>query len=70
MKKKIRSITVDNQKFNWRVAEHDDDNGPEKWLTIWKDKNTKIFNEKIEASPATAITPSFVAEIIRNESRA
>ena len=54
MKKKIREITVDDVKYNWRVVGT---------LTVWKSKNEILFRTLIPENQV--ITPKDVKSYIQ-----
>jgi hypothetical protein len=43
MEKKIRSISVDNRKFAWRVVLDEDCPENEVWLRLWRDGNKQLW---------------------------
>jgi hypothetical protein len=55
MKKKFRDITVDGVKYAWKATYGH--------LTVYKDKNTEIFNSDIRES---TITPKIISKIIKD----
>ena len=66
MKKKVRSILVENRNYNWSVVEEDWPNGI---LKVWADGDKNNLWLEVGVSVKEPIKPSHVADYIRKEQK-
>jgi hypothetical protein len=64
MRKKFRTITIDNVKYTWSAGHNNCDGG--NLITIWKDK--KVIHSEV-VSGSISITPSVIKEKINEKNR-
>lgn len=66
--KKPRSITVNNEKYKWRVFRPDGDGDGGLGIKIWR-RGVVIYDEFHPYARVPVVTPSLIRNIIENNTR-